>query len=434
MTTLPDLGLPLVLGVVALFSSILGAQAPTPARAAPDPEVAALLDRVAKNRGLAPAVPTRTAIVTGEFVVTFAGAPEPVAKGLFTDTFAGADRARHTSDMGDHGRMEKGMLGGLVWEIDPAMGAKVRGGAAADAVRRYFACLRGDDPRPHYREITRIGSERIDGRELTVLRLTPAEGKPDRWYIDADATLVRVDTALPAPESADAAFGMADLMDTQITFADWRRVDGGRFPFRRELRMGSAVVTSTCTQVAIGAPVEATVFEPPPAVAKLGPEPSAPAFGPEGRPNYQLIERAAQPVACIRVKVKPSEISAQLAILLPEVLTHLNAVGARMAGPPYSRYHSVRDTEIDLEAGIPVAQPFAAKGRVQNGELPAGKVVTCWHVGPYTGLSAAHAALQAHLDGKGLKARGGVWEVYWTDPGMVPDPAKWKTQLFAPVQ
>lgn len=434
MTFPPDLGLPLLLGAVALLSSVLCAQAPATARPAPDPAVTALLDRIARTRGISPRATARTVVATGEFVVTFAGVPEPVGKGVFTDTFAGADRARHTSDMGDFGRMEKGMLGELVWEVDPAMGAKVRGGAGADAVRRYFACLRGDDPRPLYREITRVGTERVDDRELTVLRLVPTEGKPDTWFVDADATLVRVDTALPAPESADAAFGMADLMDTQITFADWRQVDGGRFPFRRELRMGQAVVTSVCKQIAVDAPVDNAVFAPPPAVTKLGPEPGAPAFGPDGKPNYQVVERQAQPVASIRVKIKPGEISAQLGILLPEVLAHLNAVGARMAGPPFSRYHGVSDTEIDLEAGIPVAQPFAAKGRVQNGELPAGKVVSCWHVGPYDGLTAAHAGLQAHLAKNGLKARGGVWEVYWTDPGMVPDPAKWKTQLFAPVQ
>ena len=53
---------------------------------------------------------------------------------------------------------------------------------------------------------------------------------------------------------------------------------------------------------------------------------------------------------------------------------------------------------------------------------------------PYENLTGAHDGLQAHLTQKGMKARGGVWEIYWTDPGMVPDKAKWRTQLFAPIE
>jgi effector-binding domain-containing protein len=121
-------------------------------------------------------------------------------------------------------------------------------------------------------------------------------------------------------------------------------------------------------------------------------------------------------------------------VLLPEVMAHVTAARGKIAGPPFSRYHSWSETEIDLEAGIPVQQPVAAKGRVASSELPAGKAVTCWHVGPYDGLGAAHAGLQAHLAAQRLQARGGAWEVYWTDPGMVKDQAKWKTQLFAPIE
>ena len=29
---------------------------------------------------------------------------------------------------------------------------------------------------------------------------------------------------------------------------------------------------------------------------------------------------------------------------------------------------------------------------------------------------------------------GGAWEVYWTDPGVVPDSSKWRTQLFMPIE
>ncbi|MFY9345751.1 MAG: GyrI-like domain-containing protein [Planctomycetota bacterium] len=427
---------PLLLGALVLFSSILRAQSPAPAKPAPpppDPALTALLDKVAASHGIAPGVKTNTFGLTGTYSVAVEGQAEPVG-GAFGEKFVGTDLARHVSDLGHMGTMESGVFRDLVWAVDPHMGAKVHTGGNAAASRRYFAMLRGDDPRTLYREIKKTGSEKIGGREHTVLEMIPAEGKPDTWVVDADGNVVRIDTALPAPESADAVFGLADLMPTTLTFANWQQVEGGRFPMLRTLRMGPATVTTTISKAIVGVEIEAEKFEPPAAVAKVTSAPSMPAFGPDGKPNYHVIDRQPQAVASIRIKVKASAISEQLGILLPEVMTHLNVIGARMAGAPFSRYHAFTGDEIDLEAGIPVQSPITEKGRVKNSELPGGKTVTCWHVGSYDKLGAAHAGLQAHLADKKLKARGGVWELYWTDPGMVPDPAKWKTQLFAPIE
>lgn len=433
----PDLAVLLVLGAFAPLSSILRAQSPaatSPAHKPLDPAVAALLDKVAGNRGFAPGVKKRSLVATGSYAVSFEGTSEPVARGTFAEHFAGVDRVRHVSDMGGMGVMEKGISGDVVWEVDPHMGAKVLTGANAAASRRYFAMLRGDDPRTLYRTISKAGSSTIDGREHVVLRMEPEDGKPDSWLIDADGNVVRIDTALPAPESADAAFGMADLMDAQISFARWESVDGGRFPLVRTLRMGSANIQFTAEKVTVGGEIDAGKFSPPKSVANRKRDPVGPAFGPDGKPNYQVIDKQVQPVASIRVRIKPTKVAEELAILLPEVMTHLNATGAKVAGAPFARFHARSADEIDLEAGIPVQTPITEKGRVKNSQLPAGKVVMCWHVGAYEGLAAAHATLRAYLVEQKLKERGGPWEVFWTDPGMVPDPAKWKTQLFAPIE
>ncbi|MBX3463645.1 MAG: GyrI-like domain-containing protein [Planctomycetes bacterium] len=431
----PELLAPLCAAAV-LLPSILYAQDPDQGQAPAkpdDPAVAALLAKMAERRG---AVVGRELSIAAEggYEVTFEGVKGVVAKGGLRELFAGATLARSTSDMGQWGAMEKGLHGDVVWEIDPQMGAKVLRGDAAAASRRYFAMLRGDDPRRLYRRIEKTGSEVLTGEEVTVLRMTTDDDHADTWYVAADGTVARIDTALPAPESADAAFGMRDLMDAQISFADWQQVDGRRYPKRRILAMGKARVISTWETVAFGDAIAPAKFALPEAVAKLKNAPLQPASDADGKATWQVVERQAQPVASIRVRVKASEIGTQLAILLPEVAMHLNAVGAQPAGPPFSRHHGQKDGEVDLEAGMPVQKPFEEKGRVKNGELPAGKAVTGWHVGPYDKLTLAHEALAAHLAGNKMKARGGVWEVYWTDPGMVPDPAKWKTQLFAPIE
>jgi effector-binding domain-containing protein len=357
------------------------------------------------------------------------------AKGAFRDIYVGDALARHTTDMGPFGKMEKGVQGDVVWEVDPSMGAKVHRGDHAAVTRRYFAWMRGAPISGLYESAARAGSETIDGSECTVLRLQPKSGTPDLAYVDATGTVHRIDMALPTPESADATFDIDDAMLAQIAFADWTDVDGLALPKRRALRMGPATVSFECKDLRAGTQIEAAAFAPPAAIEKARKVPAAePAFDADGKPTYQVVEREAQPVASIRVKCKPAEISQQLATILPEVMAHLTETGGKVAGAPFSRYHTFGDTEVDLEAGIPVQQPITAKGRVQNSELPGGKVVTTWHIGPYEQLTGAYEGLHRHLTAQKLTQRGAQWEVYWTDPGMVPDPAKWRTQLFVPIE
>jgi AraC family transcriptional regulator len=54
-------------------------------------------------------------------------------------------------------------------------------------------------------------------------------------------------------------------------------------------------------------------------------------------------------------------------------------------------------------------------------------------VGPYEALEGTYAALQAWLDEVGATASGPMWEVYWSDPGAEPDPARWRTELLVPL-
>jgi effector-binding domain-containing protein len=376
-------------------------------------------------------------VISGTVAITFEGVPssDSVLNGKFREIYAGADRARHEADLGDHGMIERGITEELVWEIDPVMGAKVYTGVQARNLRRHFALLRGASPSEIYQQITRTGTQKLDGREHVLMRMTTAEGRTDTWYVDVETGCVsRIEIKLPTTEGMQAVWGMDEEMETQLTFADWRRVDGVLHPYRRASKIGPTTFTFICTEIQTGAQVELAKFTPPEAVEKLKRKPASKPAETESKSTYQIVDLELQRVATIRVKCKPQEITATLAVLFPEIMAHLNATGAKMMGVPFSRYHGFGEKEIDLEAGLPVAKPITEKGRVKNGELPAGKAVMAWHIGPYEKLGDAHAALKKHVDTSKLKSRGGPWEVYWTDPGMVPDSSKWRTQLFMPVE
>ena len=54
--------------------------------------------------------------------------------------------------------------------------------------------------------------------------------------------------------------------------------------------------------------------------------------------------------------------------------------------------------------------------------------------GPYDGLERTYAELQRWLAELGLRPAGPMWELYWTGPDTDPDPAAWRTEIFAPIE
>ena len=105
------------------------------------------------------------------------------------------------------------------------------------------------------------------------------------------------------------------------------------------------------------------------------------------------------------------------------------------------RYHTFTQTETDLELGIPVVAPIAGEGRIAGGELPGGRAITTWHIGPHDTLADAYARMQAWLKEHGREPDGAPWEVYyWIDPNQYrgpaawPDSTSWRTQLIQPIK
>jgi effector-binding domain-containing protein len=152
--------------------------------------------------------------------------------------------------------------------------------------------------------------------------------------------------------------------------------------------------------------------------------------------NYECTRKQVepQPVMSIRGNTRFQAISATIGEYLGEVWQYVEANGGQFVGPPFTRYHQITDSEIDLEAGLPVASALAGQGRVQAGKLPGGEVVSTMHIGPYEELPAAGAALTTWAATHGREAAGPNWEIYWTDPGEVKDPAAWKTEVIMPLK
>lgn len=153
--------------------------------------------------------------------------------------------------------------------------------------------------------------------------------------------------------------------------------------------------------------------------------------------DITIQDVAAVPVIFQARKVEREQIGTALAECLPAVFGYVMENGLAPAGHPFVRYNSMSSAYFEIHAGIPLVEAASddppAESAMSRGKLPAGRVATTIHTGPYEGLAAAYAELDRWIEASEHTSSGPPWEVYLTDPGEVPDPAQWQTQVFFPV-
>jgi AraC family transcriptional regulator len=165
-------------------------------------------------------------------------------------------------------------------------------------------------------------------------------------------------------------------------------------------------------------------------------------------PTYSVAKKdlAPQPVLVVRRRAKRSEIASTIAEALPHVFLYSQQNGIALAGLPFTRYVEMGPGLVTMEPGMRVAAPgqdsnsidaawtrTSGDGEVARDTLPGGPVATTMHIGSYDKLTEAYAAIEQWIEAQGLVAAGAPWESYVTDPGEVPDPKDWKTEVFWPV-
>ena len=133
--------------------------------------------------------------------------------------------------------------------------------------------------------------------------------------------------------------------------------------------------------------------------------------------------------AVVRVQCTPFEIGDHMGTIIPEVFGYLQQIGATLAGPPFSRFYEVGET-IDFEAGFPVVEAVEGNARIKAGKLPGGKTATLTHLGPYQELSRSYGVLEEWFKDRDHEVGEAKWEVYMTDPGVEPDPQKWRSLIY----
>ena len=110
-----------------------------------------------------------------------------------------------------------------------------------------------------------------------------------------------------------------------------------------------------------------------------------------------------------------------------------------MNGMPLTVYLDMNQEEgtVIMSNGIPVNEKIEVPedSDILCGYIPKMKVLKANLMGNYTYLQNAWTEANDYLSANNLIAsEEKPFEIYTTDPGMVPNPANWKTELYIPIQ
>jgi effector-binding domain-containing protein len=150
--------------------------------------------------------------------------------------------------------------------------------------------------------------------------------------------------------------------------------------------------------------------------------------------NVSVQTVPARTLAAVRRKVRIDQIGAAWRPALDQVWQFLSQHPELRSDKQNNDGHNIflyhhpasRREPMDIDFGVQVTRLFPKEGEVFATEMPAGKVATAVHAGPYERLGETHDAIHAWAAANKMTFAGKSWEIYgdWFD-----DPAKLETRV-----
>lgn len=135
--------------------------------------------------------------------------------------------------------------------------------------------------------------------------------------------------------------------------------------------------------------------------------------------------------AVVRSRVPQQELSKFVPKACGEVWSFFRSAGLPKPGRHVALYLGDEQGLLEVEAGAEVGQQFAGNDRIECSQLPAGRVATTAHFGPYPRLGDAHCAIRDWCAQHGHPLSNVSWEIYghWQERWNA-DPSKIRTDVF----
>jgi effector-binding domain-containing protein len=160
----------------------------------------------------------------------------------------------------------------------------------------------------------------------------------------------------------------------------------------------------------------------------------------EAKPKFTIAisEEEVQPMSYVGLShtmssQNPRDISEQMGKMYSELMKVLQKANIPLKGHPFCIYPSYNEESIEMICALPVDQNVKLPAAYKIQRLDKVKAVKGIHVGNYSSLETSHNQLMKYLEFKNRDLIGAPWEVYITDPSAEPDPSKWITEIYYPI-
>ena len=159
------------------------------------------------------------------------------------------------TDAPNFGVVKWGFNGTVGWQDNPQVGLQDVTGNQLAAMKRNADFYRDIKLKELYPNMTVKGKEAVEGHDAYIVEATPAEGAAEKMYFDVDSgLLVRAQTQGEGP---------GGTVTIDVTFDDYREVDGIKIPFVIHQSMGDFAFTIRLTEVKHNVPIEDAKFDKP---------------------------------------------------------------------------------------------------------------------------------------------------------------------------
>jgi len=145
----------------------------------------------------------------------------------------------------------------------------------------------------------------------------------------------------------------------------------------------------------------------------------------------EIKDQAAQPTLSLRTHAAVGQLPQVLGQTFGAIMQYLGELGEQPVGAPFVAYYNMDMQNLDIEIGFPVSHPLPDRGELKYGALPAGKIATTMHIGPYDSIAPAYDALTQYIQANRYTPTGVAYEIYFSDPATPPD--KIQTQIVFPL-
>ncbi len=165
------------------------------------------------------------------------------------------DKALTVLEFAGLGRQREGFDGAIGWADDPQNGLRQKSGGELAEAKRAAIFGRELKLKTVYPTMTVKGHEVVNGKDTYVVQAVPADGSPATLYFEVESGLmVRQLVSRAMPQGP---------LDVDVSFGDFRAVDGVKRPF--SVRQATSLFTATITfsDIKQNVPIDDAMFKLP---------------------------------------------------------------------------------------------------------------------------------------------------------------------------